>query len=86
MNSLLQQDDICFESQKTIEEVEFCPDNIDKFNKKSNEKNCKKYELCSGQQLHYHCVFDVSKEIVVEVCAPLNIITGIYKQSMDCER
>lgn len=78
------EDDICFESQKTVNEgVERCPDNIDGFKERSNIKNCSKYEPCTGHKLQYHCVFDAYKGIGVEVCAPLSIITGRCCASYD---
>lgn len=73
----LQQDDICYESQTTIEKVNVCPKDIETINTRSNKKNCSRYQKCDGHELVYHCVINGGGP--VEVCAPRRHITGTYK-------
>lgn len=70
------KDDICHESQTTIEKVDVCPENIETLNKRSIKKNCSRYQTCSGYQLVYHCVMNGGG--LVEVCAPRSQITGRF--------
>lgn len=77
------EEDVCLESKKSLKEVKSCPDNSVTFDERSIKKNCSQYELCAGHQLIYHCVFDESRERLVEVCAPLNFITGRCCASYD---
>lgn len=77
MNDSLQQDDICLESQTTIEKVDICPQNIEILNRRLIEKNCSRHQPCTGDPLVYHCVMNGGG--LVEVCAPRSLITGTYK-------
>lgn len=70
------EEDVCLESQKSLQEVKSCPDNSVTFDERSTKKNCSEYKRCAGHQLIYHCVFDETRERLVEVCAPLSFITG----------
>lgn len=72
-----QQEDICLESKDTVKEVKECPNGSTTFIERSNKKNCSRYPKCAGESLAYHCVR--SGESLVEVCAPITSITGIYK-------
>lgn len=77
------EEDICLESQKSLQEVKSCPDNSVTFEERLTKKNCSEYKRCAGIQLIYHCVFDESRERLVEVCAPLSFITGRFCASYD---
>lgn len=68
------EEDVCHESQTTVKHVTVCHENIETLNKRSNEKNCSRYQPCAGQQLVYHCVRNGGG--LVEVCAPRSLITG----------
>nr|XP_022340629.1 uncharacterized protein LOC111135146 [Crassostrea virginica] len=67
-------EDICPLSEKTLEIVESCPRNNVTIRQRSERKNCSKYEPCQGDPLVYHCLR--SGKRLVEVCAPMEIITG----------
>lgn len=71
---LFPQEDICPLSEKTLEIVESCPRNNVTIRQRSERKNCSKYEPCQGDPLVYHCLR--SGKRLVEVCAPMEIITG----------
>lgn len=70
-----QQADVCLEPKKTLKEVNKCPTNAKEFNERSEKKNCNPLSTCGGQPLFYHCVR--SEVMLVEVCAPKTLITGI---------
>lgn len=70
------KDGICYESHTTIEKVNVCPMDIETINRRSNKKNCSRYQTCDGHQLVYHCVMNGGGP--VEVCAPRRHITGRY--------
>lgn len=68
------EEDICFETNNTLEFVNQCPDSDVLFQERSRRKNCKSYPQCTGEPLVYHCVR--FREELVEVCAPRGLITG----------
>lgn len=68
------EEDVCHESQTTVNYVTVCHEYIETLNKRSNEKNCSRYQPCAGEQLVYHCVRNGGG--LVEVCAPRSLITG----------
>lgn len=70
------EDGICYESQTTIEKVNVCPKDIETINRRSNTKNCSRYQTCDGHELVYHCVMNGGGP--VEVCAPRRHITGRF--------
>lgn len=70
-----QQGDTCLESKKTLEKVSTCPTNDNAFKERSEKKNCNIFPTCAGKPLFYHCV--ISEGMLVEVCAPRTLITGI---------
>lgn len=70
------EDDICLESQTTIEKVDICPQNIEILNRRLIEKNCSRHQPCTGDPLVYHCVMNGGG--LVEVCAPRSLITGRF--------
>ena len=74
---LFPQDDICPISETTLEKVDSCPRNNVTIMERSKRKNCAKYEPCKGQPLVYHCVRHENN--LVEVCAPVETITGKHK-------
>lgn len=70
------EDDICHESQSTIEKVDVCPESSETHNNRSIKKNCSRYQSCTEDQLVYHCVMNGGG--LVEVCAPRSHITGRF--------
>lgn len=74
-NEFYQQNDICLESKKTLEKVTKCPTDDNTFKERSQKKNCTTRSTCAGEPLFYHCV--ISEGMIVEVCAPRTLITGI---------
>lgn len=70
------EDDICHESNTTIEKVDICPPNIEILNRRSIKKNCSRHQTCTGDRLVYHCVMNGGG--LVEVCAPRSLITGRF--------
>lgn len=71
-----QQGDTCLESKKTLKKVSTCPTNKKAFEERSEKKNCNMNSTCAGKSLVYHCV--MSKGMLIEVCAPRALITGIW--------
>lgn len=53
-----------------------CPTNDTAFKERSEKKNCNILSTCAGKPLVYHCV--LSEGMIVEVCAPRTLITGIW--------
>lgn len=71
-----QQNNTCLESKKTLEKVSTCPTNDNAFKERSEQKNCNILPTCAGEPLVYHCC--ISEGILIEVCAPRALITGIW--------
>lgn len=66
--------DICPTSQKTLENVKYCPGTVEEYKDRSDQKNCNSSQLCAGVPLIYHCV--LSGDTPVEICAPRALISG----------
>nr|XP_022338514.1 uncharacterized protein LOC111134035 [Crassostrea virginica] len=67
-------EDICPISENNLANVTSCPTNNVHFKERSERKDCAKYKFCRGEPLVYHCL--TYKERLVEVCAPMETITG----------
>lgn len=69
------KEDICSETNNTLEEVNACPENESALNKRSQAKMCETYPKCQGETLFYHCV-RINEHTLVEVCAPNHTVIG----------
>ncbi|XP_062598295.1 uncharacterized protein LOC134259718 isoform X2 [Saccostrea cucullata] len=60
----------CVESQKTVQEVVFCPRSEDEWNQRARLKNCTAIQHNCFRQPRYHCVINEWGDKNLEVCAP----------------
>lgn len=72
----LTEEDVCKETNKTIERLENFPVSYTIFQERMQQKKCDNLPKCNGEVLVYHCVR--YKDDLVEVCAPRRLITGSY--------
>lgn len=70
---------MCNETQKTIVKVSSCPKDEIVLQERSQQKGCNMYQPCHNERLQYHCVR--FKDIIVEVCAPVENMTGNCESS-----
>nr|XP_022286743.1 uncharacterized protein LOC111099663 isoform X2 [Crassostrea virginica]XP_022286744.1 uncharacterized protein LOC111099663 isoform X2 [Crassostrea virginica]XP_022286745.1 uncharacterized protein LOC111099663 isoform X2 [Crassostrea virginica]XP_022286746.1 uncharacterized protein LOC111099663 isoform X2 [Crassostrea virginica] len=68
--------DICHKAKETLSIVDNCPNNEDTLHERSRKKMCHILPKCNGEKLFYHCVIQYSYKEIIEVCAPVGIITG----------
>nr|XP_022286705.1 uncharacterized protein LOC111099632 [Crassostrea virginica]XP_022286706.1 uncharacterized protein LOC111099632 [Crassostrea virginica] len=69
------KDDKCYQTADTLTTTETCPRDEFELNVRQAIKKCNENPPCMGKQpLHYHCI--ESNGILVEVCAPKELIAG----------
>ncbi|XP_062570662.1 uncharacterized protein LOC134232691 [Saccostrea cucullata] len=69
------RNDVCMETEATIEDVFECPITEESMKERSARKRCEEIrDVCAAEKLVYHCVRYKNK--LIEVCAPRNYITG----------
>lgn len=77
--TLESSSDICSISNKTVQVVQRCPDNLQTWMEAAKRKNCSAYaSQCSEpDRLAYHCVLNPYANETLEVCAYVqNIVLG----------
>lgn len=72
----LTEEDVCKETNKTIEPLQSFPVTYTIFQERMQQKKCENLPKCNGEVLVYHCVR--YNDDLVEVCAPRRLITGSY--------